>query len=191
MRRIKKKTGRQPPFPAPSFVKPQGVPRGFLRQYLLKKISEKPVHGYDLLRDIETKTEGAWRPGAGSIYPILKELVREGLIKAEAAKKSGRSQLVYHVTQEGTRILEGSGDMLMHAGKNWEAMRSIMMELIEPRNLPTVFPHMVAGQFNFVRQMMEMKKDKIPKREVEFMLKEYALNLERQLDWTKHMLKQA
>ncbi len=191
MRRIKKKTGTKPPLPAASFVKPQGVPRGFLRQYLLKKIAEKPVHGYDLLRDIETKTEGAWRPGAGSIYPILKELVREGLIKAEAAKRSGRSQLVYHVTQEGTRILGESGDMLMHAGKNWEAMRSIMMELIEPRNLPTVFPHMVAGQFNFVRQMMELKKDKIPKREVEFMLKEYALNLERQLDWTKHMLKQA
>ena len=191
MRGIRKKNGSKPSFPAASFVKPQGVPRGFLRQYLLKRIAEKPIHGYDLLRDIETKTEGAWRPGAGSIYPILKELVREGLIKAEAAKRSGRSQLVYHVTQEGASFLEQSGDMLMHAGKNWEAMRNIMMELIEPRNLPTIFPHMVSGQFNFVRQMMELKKDKIPKREVDFMMKEYVLNLERQLDWAKHVLKKA
>ncbi|TMI28906.1 PadR family transcriptional regulator, partial [Candidatus Bathyarchaeota archaeon] len=53
---------------------PQGIPRGFLRLYVLHRIAARPAHGYGLLQEIENKTEGVWRPGAGSIYPILKEL---------------------------------------------------------------------------------------------------------------------
>src|SRR5256885_13581618 len=69
---------------------PQGIPRGFLRLYVLHRIAARPAHGYDLLQEIENKTEGVWRPGAGSIYPILKELVRGGYIRAEARSEERR-----------------------------------------------------------------------------------------------------
>ncbi len=172
------------------FLRPQGVPRGFLRQYLLRQIAGKPAHGYDLLRSIETKTGGAWRPGAGSIYPILKELVAEKFIKETAAKESGRSQRVYHITSGGRKYLEHSHDMMMKAGKNWEAMRSIMVDLIDPEHVPSIFPHMVSGQFEFLRQIIELKKDKLPKREMKLMLKEYALSLERQKEWANRITRQ-
>src|SRR5438552_3272151 len=58
------------------------APKGLLRYYILHKIAQKPIHGYEIIQDIDSKTEGAWRPGAGSLYPILKKLVSEGLIKA-------------------------------------------------------------------------------------------------------------
>src|SRR5712692_4957729 len=89
---------------------PQGIPRGFLRLYVLHRIAERPAHGYDLLQEIETKTEGVWRPGAGSIYPILKELVRGRYIKAESHKKTGKPQHVYHITPEGRALLQQSGE---------------------------------------------------------------------------------
>src|SRR3989454_929546 len=55
--------------------RPHGAPRGLLMHYALYKIAQRPSHGYELLQDIESRTEGAWRPGAGSIYPMLKKMV--------------------------------------------------------------------------------------------------------------------
>src|SRR5207245_8994922 len=109
---------------------PQGIPRGFLRLYVLHRIAARPVHGYDLLQEIETKTEGVWRPGAGSIYPILKELVRGGYIRSESYKKTEKPQHVYHITPEGRALLQQSGVMLLKHGYNWGAMRSIIIVLI-------------------------------------------------------------
>ncbi len=172
-----------------ALARPQGIPRGFLRHYVLHRIAEKPAHGYDLLQEIESKTEGVWRPGAGSIYPILKELVNGGYIKAESHKKTGKQQHIYNITPEGRALLQRSSEMFMKTGQNWGAMRSILMELVDPRNIPTMFTHMTTGQFAFLRGILESKRDKIPRKEIHFMLKEYALNLERQLDWTKRALK--
>ena len=172
-----------------ALARPHGIPRGFLRLYVLHRIAEKPAHGYDLLQEIESKTQGVWRPGAGSIYPILKELVRGGYIKAETHKKIGKPQHVYHITPEGRALLQQSSEMLMKTGQNWGAMRSILVELVDPKNIPAMFTHMTAGQFAFLRGILESKKDKIPRKEIQFMLKEYALNLERQLDWTKRALR--
>jgi len=174
-----------------ALARPQGIPRGFLRLYVLHRIAEKPAHGYDLLQEIESKTDGVWRPGAGSIYPILKELVTGGHIKAENPKKIGKPQRIYHITPEGRALLQQSSEMLMKTGQNWGAMRSILVELVDPKNIPTMFTHMTAGQFTFLRGILESKKDKIPRREIQFMLKEYALNLERQLAWTKQTLKKS
>ena len=171
-----------------SLAHPQGIPRGFLRLYVLHRIAARPAHGYDLLQEIESKTEGVWRPGAGSIYPILKELVRRGYIRAESHKKTGKPQRIYHITPEGRALLQQSGEMLLKTGQNWGAMRSIIIELVDPNNIPTMFTHMTAGQLAFLRGILESKRDKIPRKEIQFMLKEYALNLQRQLDWTKRML---
>src|SRR5207249_11975248 len=42
------------------------APKGLLRHYILHKIAQHPLHGYEVIQDIESRTEGAWRPGAGS-----------------------------------------------------------------------------------------------------------------------------
>jgi DNA-binding PadR family transcriptional regulator len=169
-------------------ARPHGIPRGFLRLYVLHRIAEKPAHGYDLLQEIEAKTEGVWRPGPGSIYPILKELVSKGFIRSEPAKKA-KTQRVYHITPSGRRLLQQSTEGFSRAGKNWGAMRPIIIELVDPKSIPSMFTHMTSGQFAFLRGILETKKDKLPRSEIRFMLKEYALNLEKQLDWTKRMMK--
>ena len=171
-------------------ARPQGIPRGFLRLYVLHRIAEKPAHGYDLLQEIETKTEGTWRPGPGSIYPILKELVSKGFIKSELPKKT-KSQRVYHITASGRRFLQESRESFQKTGKNWGAMRSIIIDLTDPRTIPSMFTHMTTGQFAFLRGIVETKGDKIPRREIQLMLKEYALNLRKQLEWTKRMMKKS
>lgn len=86
-------------------------------------------------------------------------------------------------------MLQQSSEMFMKTGKNWGAMRAIFMELVDPKNIPAMFTHMSTGQFTFLRGILESKKDKIPRRELRIMLKEYANNLESQLDWTKRTAK--
>src|SRR5881409_3370811 len=90
------------------FVGPQGAPRGFLRLYIIHRIAQEPAHGYDILREIASKTEGSWRPGAGSVYPILKELLAESYIKTEPHRRGETSQRVYHITPEGTKRVRQS-----------------------------------------------------------------------------------
>ena len=41
------------------------------------------MHGYEMIKEIEERTQGAWTPSAGSIYPTLQMLEDEGLIRGE------------------------------------------------------------------------------------------------------------
>ena len=172
-----------------SFPRPEGFLRGFLRQYVLQRIGERPVHGYEILRVIETKTKGAWRPSAGSIYPILRGLLAEGYIRTGPTKRVGRHPKVYSITRAGAKYLEQQSDMFLKVGKNYGAMRPIIIELIPPQQVPKLFTPMVAGQFDLVRGIVESKMDKIPPREVKLMLKEYVLALEKQLKWARHLFR--
>jgi DNA-binding PadR family transcriptional regulator len=187
MKPLKERAGRVSPLHS-VLARPHGIPRGFLRLYVLHRIAEKPAHGYDLLQEIEAKTEGVWRPGPGSIYPILKDLVSKSFIRSVPAKKS-KTQRVYHITPSGRRVLQQSTEGFSKAGKNWGAMRPIIIELVDPKSIPSMFTHMTTGQFAFLRGILETKKDKLSRSEIQFMLREYALNLEKQLDWTKRMMR--
>ncbi|TLM82718.1 PadR family transcriptional regulator [Pseudarthrobacter sp. NamE2] len=56
--------------------------RGDVRAAILSLLAETPSNGYGLIKTIAEKTDGAWRPSPGSIYPTLQQLVDEGLIEA-------------------------------------------------------------------------------------------------------------
>lgn len=73
-----------------------------LRLVLLKLISEQPRHGYDLIREIEERSGGAYAPSPGVVYPTLTMLDDMELIaehKAEGAKKQ------FAITEAGTAHL--------------------------------------------------------------------------------------
>lgn len=64
------------------------VPKGVLRLAALKMLSESSLSGSDLATQIRRVTSGEWSPGPGSIYLILGELLRKGLI-TELPKREG------------------------------------------------------------------------------------------------------
>ncbi|MEN2786520.1 PadR family transcriptional regulator [Sphingomonas qilianensis] len=75
---------------------------GELRLVLLKLIQEQPRHGYDLIREIEQRSGGAYAPSPGVIYPTITMLDDMGLIdeqKADGAKKQ------FAITTEGQALL--------------------------------------------------------------------------------------
>ena len=76
---------------------------GDLRFVLLALLAEQPRHGYDLIRELETRTGGAYRPSPGVIYPTLSLLEDEGFVEQQAGEQ-GRK--VYGVTAAGREALE-------------------------------------------------------------------------------------
>ena len=68
--------------------------RGDVRAALLTLLAEEPRNGYQLMQEIERRSEGVWRPSPGSVYPALQQLEDEGLVRAE--ETDGRKLLPPH-----------------------------------------------------------------------------------------------
>jgi DNA-binding PadR family transcriptional regulator len=73
------------------------VRRGEIRPLILAALRDKPMHGYEVIQELEAQSGGRWRPSAGSIYPTLQQLSDEGLVTSEDL--DGRR--VYSLTETG------------------------------------------------------------------------------------------
>ncbi|MGO2684506.1 PadR family transcriptional regulator [Microbacterium sp.] len=71
--------------------------RGDVRAAVLSLLAEEPMHGYQIIREIEDRSGGTWKPSAGSVYPTLQLLADEGLVAAE--EQNGRK--TYSLTEAG------------------------------------------------------------------------------------------
>jgi DNA-binding PadR family transcriptional regulator len=54
--------------------------RGLLRTWVFSILKQAPKNGAEIVNQIETITQGNWRPSPGSIYPLLEELTKDGSI---------------------------------------------------------------------------------------------------------------
>jgi DNA-binding PadR family transcriptional regulator len=95
--------------------------RGDVRAAMLKLLAEEPRNGYQLMQEIERRSEGVWRPSPGSVYPALQQLEDEGLVRAEEA--DGRR--TYALTDEGRQYVaenrEALGEPWTQAGGGMDA----------------------------------------------------------------------
>lgn len=88
---------------------------GELRLVLLALISDQPRHGYDLIREIEERTGGAYAPSPGVVYPTLTLLTEMGLIEEQASEGAKK---LYAVTPAGTAHLEeNAGQVTLLMGR--------------------------------------------------------------------------
>ncbi|MEV4496909.1 PadR family transcriptional regulator [Micromonospora arborensis] len=71
-----------------------------VRGAVLALLTERPMHGYEMIQEIDSRTGGAWRPSPGSIYPTLQLLEDEGVIVA-STEESGGGRKRFTVTEVG------------------------------------------------------------------------------------------
>jgi DNA-binding PadR family transcriptional regulator len=87
--------------------------RGDIRATVLALLADRPMHGYEMIKEVEDRTGGAWTPSAGSIYPALQLLEDEGLITG--SESAGRRR--FELTDAGRKEQESrEGD------PPWEAV---------------------------------------------------------------------
>ncbi|MFJ3928479.1 PadR family transcriptional regulator [Streptomyces sp. NPDC090022] len=58
--------------------------RGDVRASILALLTDRPMHGYEMIQEIGERSGGAWKPSPGSVYPTLQMLEDEGLISSES-----------------------------------------------------------------------------------------------------------
>ncbi|HEY5050202.1 MAG TPA: PadR family transcriptional regulator, partial [Acidothermaceae bacterium] len=106
-----------PPFPGPWFAG-GGRPRprrGDVRLAVLTLLAEQPMHGYQIITELGSRSGGVWRPSPGSVYPTLQQLQDEGLVTV--SEEDGRR--TFSLTDAGRAEVERAS-----AGRRapWEAM---------------------------------------------------------------------
>ena len=80
---------------------PKMFDAGAMRYVVLHLIAEKPRHGYELIKEIESLAGGAYAPSPGAIYPLLSMLLDLGHIESTA---DGNKKL-HAITDEGRACL--------------------------------------------------------------------------------------
>lgn len=73
------------------------------RLFILETLCDKRLHGYEITRQVSNLTKGCCAPSEGSLYPVLKEFEREGLVVCTAEIVRGRERKVYSLTEKGYR----------------------------------------------------------------------------------------
>lgn len=85
---------------------PRRMRRGDIRPLLLIALLEGPAHGYEIIRRLEERSSGVWRPSPGSVYPTLQLLTDEGAVTATDVD----AKRVYELTEAGRVEAEARKD---------------------------------------------------------------------------------
>ncbi len=108
--------------------------RGDIRAAVLDVLGQGPLNGYQLIQTIAERTEGAWKPSPGSVYPTISQLKDEGLI---ASTRDGSSRMI-SLTEQGQAWVEANPETMAAVWTSFKeeadegrdirsAMRSLMM----------------------------------------------------------------
>src|SRR5258708_21030598 len=95
--------------------------RGDLKYVILDLLKDQPRHGYDIIRALEERMRGRYRPSPGSVYPTLQML--EDLGYVTSSQQEGKK--VYSITEEGRRYLTEQAstidDIRSRISAGWDA----------------------------------------------------------------------
>lgn len=83
----------------------QRMGRGDVRLAIVTLLNEGPMHGYQIIQEIEKRSGGSWKPSPGSVYPTLQLLTDEGVVLVK--ESDGRK--TYSLTESGAAEAASGG----------------------------------------------------------------------------------
>jgi PadR family transcriptional regulator, regulatory protein PadR len=100
--------------------------KGSAELLILSLLARRPMHGYELSKLIEARSEGAVRFKAASLYPLLYRLEHGGLIQGRWVEKAGqRRRRHYRVTADGQKRLDAQR-------RTWTEFVAGVTRILEP-----------------------------------------------------------
>ena len=73
---------------------------------LLKLLSTEDMYGYQIIKEIEQRSEFVFSFKEGTLYPVLKKLENSGYVTSYQAAANGRTRKYYRLTQSGRKELD-------------------------------------------------------------------------------------
>ncbi len=104
------------------------VPRGYLRFQFLTLLREEPMSGSEIADRIEQDTEGEYRPGSGSVYPVLKKLHESGFIDKLPIEEGVQR---YTLTEKGKSFFDENEHVMEDVRKRLDAVEFPFMNLFQ------------------------------------------------------------
>ncbi|HXX87524.1 MAG TPA: PadR family transcriptional regulator [Candidatus Acidoferrum sp.] len=151
--------------------------KGYIRIAVLILLSKKPYHGYEIMREIKERTSGFWRPTAGGIYPILRNLEDSDYVEGKWDLQKKRKKKIFQITDAGKQVLERSlaKESQISSGISslfTEYMKDVL-DIEKPVSIPR-FPHLFSV---FLEERKEKPEDTVntltrKKNQIEKMIKE-------------------
>jgi DNA-binding PadR family transcriptional regulator len=157
--------------------------KGYIRIATLILLSKKPHHGYEIMKEIKDRTRGFWRPTAGGMYPILKDLQESGYIQGEWDAKTRRRKRIYKITKAGRAVLRRAlakeNQLAANMRNLFEEYLKSILEVDSQPDLALTIPRPLS---ELLRETDEKKEDTIRRleeqsRQIQGMIKRLQKNL--------------
>jgi PadR family transcriptional regulator, regulatory protein PadR len=105
-------------------VKPSSLVQGTLYMLILKTLALEPLHGYGIGVRLEQISRGVFRVNAGSLFPALRRLERDGLIRGEwRVTENNRRAKYYSLTAPGRAKLR-------RETRDWEVQTTAIARIL-------------------------------------------------------------
>jgi len=104
-----------------------GRGRGLIQLFIIHSLKKEPKSGYDLIKEISEKTEGAWVPSKGALYPMLKKMEEEGLIVVSETGK--RDKHIFTLTEKGEETREEIVRVKKEEKEKMYVFRNLLFEI--------------------------------------------------------------
>jgi PadR family transcriptional regulator PadR len=102
--------------------------KGSIDSLLLTLVGEQPMYGYQIIKELEKRSQGYFRFKEGTLYPALHRLEKAGLIMGKwEMLPSGRQRRYYHITDKGNRLL-------VERRSQWLDFLAAVNQIIRPAN---------------------------------------------------------
>jgi DNA-binding PadR family transcriptional regulator len=158
--------------------------KGYIRIAVLILLSKKPCHGYDMMKEVRERTLGFWRPTAGGVYPILRNLEESGYVEGEWDAEKKRKRKIYQITKAGSAVLERALAKESQLATSMsdlfnEYMKDVLAVEVSSVQLPRM-PNLLSA---FLEERKEKPEDTInvlksKRTQLETTIKEFQRNLE-------------
>jgi DNA-binding PadR family transcriptional regulator len=88
------------------------------RFFILRVLCCRSLHGYDIAKEVAAITEGCCAPTEGSLYPVLHEFERVGLVTSQIDVTGKRERKVYTLTEKGYQAYQVASQAWAKAAKH-------------------------------------------------------------------------
>ena len=101
--------------------------KGSSYSLLLCLLEQRPMYGYQIVKELEAQSEGYFKFKEGTLYPALHRLEKQGLVTGEwQVLPNGRRRRYYNITEKGLAVLS-------HERNQWHDFLNAMRIMIRPK----------------------------------------------------------
>lgn len=100
---------------------------------ILKLLETEDMYGYQMIKELEERSENIFSLKEGTLYPILHNLEKDGAIESfEKVSETGRMRKYYHITKNGRKVLAQKQD-------EWSTFRGAVEKVLKNPVYESVF----------------------------------------------------